>query len=131
MYCGAQQMLPVFSILSRVVSGGGSAPARPGRSPTKVPARAVPRKALRLQRSNRCSSMAAFPHSHYLRFQLFAQLVPETQVCSVRDDLLRSRSDHPGLMQAQRPETHRIQGVALPPFAVGDILERLERIVVA
>ena len=45
--------------------------------------------------------------------------------------LLRARLDHADLVQAQRVEAHRVLGVVLAPLVVGDLVQRLEGIVVA
>jgi hypothetical protein len=48
-------------------------------------------------------------------FQLALELVEETPVGSLRDDLAGARLDDTRLPQAQGPESHRVLGFVLPP----------------
>ena len=65
-----------------------------------------------------------------LFLQLLLQLGEEAPVSPLGDELLRSRLDHPYLVEAQSIETHGILGVVLTPPAVRDILHGLQSIVV-
>ena len=65
------------------------------------------------------------------RLQLAFELVQEPPVGAVGDDLLRARLDHADLVQAQGIEADRVLGVVLPPYVVGDLVQGLQRIVVA
>src|SRR5215831_9736916 len=61
-----------------------------------------------------------------LSLQLLLQLVEEAPVGALGQELLRARLEHPNLMQAQSIEPHRILGVVLTPFIVGELLHSLE-----
>src|SRR3990170_4842958 len=64
-----------------------------------------------------------------LPLQLLLQLVEKAPVGALGDDLLRAALDHPGLVQAEGVEAHRILGLVFPPIAVGDFSHGLESIV--
>src|SRR5215472_13223500 len=55
--------------------------------------------------------------------QLALQLVHEAPVRGVGNDLVGIRLDHAGLAQPQRVKAHRVLGIVLPPFCVGNFLE--------
>src|SRR5258705_3566133 len=63
--------------------------------------------------------------------KLALELVEETPIGAVGNDLVGSRPDKAGLAQPQRIEPDRILGIVLPPPCVRNFLERLERILVA
>src|SRR5712664_2519593 len=65
------------------------------------------------------------------RLQLAFELVQETPIGAVGDDLLRARFDQTDLAQAQRVEAHGVLGVVLPPFVVRQLAEGLQRIIVS
>src|SRR2546425_2782451 len=58
------------------------------------------------------------------------ELVEETPIGTLRDDLLRARLDHPDLVEAEGVEAHGILRVVLPPRAIRDLLQCLEGVVV-
>src|SRR2546425_12298262 len=62
--------------------------------------------------------------------QLLLQLVEESPVATVGDDLLWTAGDHPGLLQAEGIEAHRILRGKLPPSAIDNILHGRARMVV-
>src|SRR5262245_48899660 len=63
-------------------------------------------------------------------FQLSLELVEETPIRSVGEDLVGGRLDKAGLAQPQRIESNRVVGVALPPLGVRNFLECLERVAI-
>src|SRR4030095_14688226 len=65
-----------------------------------------------------------------LSLQLLLQLVEEAPIGPLRDDLLGTGLDHPGLVQPEGVEAHRILWLVLAPAVVRDLLQRLEGIVV-
>src|SRR5215813_1956685 len=67
----------------------------------------------------------------FLSLHLLLQLVEETPLGALGDDLLWARRDHPGLVQTQRIEAHRVFGIILAPAVIGDLLHRLQGIIVA
>src|SRR6516162_10794059 len=65
-----------------------------------------------------------------LNLQLALELVPVAPVRAVGKNLVRIRLDHAGFAQPQRVETDRVIGAVLAPLLVGNIPERLERVVI-
>src|SRR5712691_1926047 len=65
-----------------------------------------------------------------LLLQLLLQLLEEAPVSALGNDLLRAALDHPGLVQTQGVEAHRILGVVLAPLVVRDVFDGLESVVV-
>src|SRR5207244_3829519 len=59
------------------------------------------------------------------------ELVEETPVRAVGDDLLRARLDEPHFVQPKRIVPERILGVVFAPFIIGELAQRLQRIVIA
>src|SRR5262249_51209120 len=68
---------------------------------------------------------------HGLSLQLLLELIEKVPVGALGDDLLRARLDHAGLVEAERVEANRVFRAVLPPSRIGDVLESLERVVVA
>src|SRR5215470_17734468 len=64
-------------------------------------------------------------------FQLSFELIEEAPIGAIGNDRLRARLDHSGLAQPKRIESHRILGVIISPFAVGDVAQGLKCIVIA
>src|SRR5271163_3451593 len=64
------------------------------------------------------------------RLQLAFELVQETPIRAIGDDLLWTRLDHADFVQTKGVEPDRILSVVLPPFVVGDLVQRLKGIVV-
>ena len=97
-------MLGCWAILSLVVSGGGSPEACPG-GHAEQPCR--PR--------DTAQEVAPGDHPFSSFFSSFRkrQSVPWAMIFCGR------RLDHPGLVQAQGIEAHRVLGVVLAPLAVG------------
>src|SRR5688572_17076376 len=65
-----------------------------------------------------------------LSLQFPLQLVEEAPVGALGNELLRTRLEHPGLMEAQGIEAHRVLRVILAPFVIGQLPDGLERIVI-
>src|SRR5271165_2953208 len=65
------------------------------------------------------------------RFQLAFDLVEEPPIGPVGDDLLRAGFDKTQFMQPKCVVPDRVLGVVFPPFVVGDVAQRLQRVVVA
>src|SRR5215470_5483403 len=72
---------------------------------------------------------ASRANSH-LSFQLLLQLGDETPVGPLRDDLLRTRLDHPRLMEAEGVEPDGGIRVVFAPARVGDFFQGLNGIVI-
>src|SRR2546427_5237884 len=70
-----------------------------------------------------------FPYTTLFR-SLLPELVQEAPVGALGDDLLGTGLDHPGLVKAEGIETNRVLRVIVAPLRVGQLLHRLERIVV-
>src|SRR5438132_2022393 len=66
-----------------------------------------------------------------LSLQLLLQLVEEAPVGALGEDLLWIGPDHPGLVEPKRVEADGVLGVVLAPLVVGQLLHRLERVLVA
>src|SRR6266508_6979950 len=69
------------------------------------------------------------PLSLFLQFLL--QLVEEAPVGALGEYFLGGAFDHTNLVQAQGVEAHCIRGVVLAPASIGDLLHRLQGVVVA
>src|SRR5215831_3965923 len=65
-----------------------------------------------------------------LALQLLLQLIEEAPIGTLRNDLLGTTFNHSSLMQAQGVEAHGIFGIILAPPVVGNVLHRLEGIVI-
>src|SRR5262249_27449335 len=63
--------------------------------------------------------------------QLPLELLQEPPVGTLADDPLRRASDDPGFVQPEGVEAHRVLGIVVPPSGVGQLFQRLQRIVVA
>src|SRR3954452_7693342 len=66
-----------------------------------------------------------------LRLQLALELVEEAPVGAFGDELAGARLDHADLLEPQRVETERVLRVELAPSVVGDLGQRLERVIVS
>src|SRR5262245_29964888 len=66
-----------------------------------------------------------------LPFQFPLQLVEEPPVRALRDDLLRARADHAGLVQPERVEPERVLGIELSPLRPRDLLQGLDDVILA
>src|SRR5262245_14696294 len=64
-----------------------------------------------------------------LTLQLLLQLVEEAPVGPLLEDFLWAGLDHPGFVEAQRVEADGVGRVVVSPFAVGDLLQRLDGVV--
>src|SRR5919204_3433999 len=62
-----------------------------------------------------------------LALQLLLKRGEEAPVGPLRNNLLRRRLDHAGLVQAQRVETQRVFGIQFSPLVVGERREALQR----
>src|SRR6185295_15125402 len=124
-YSGATQTVGSRIKRMRVVSGCASATATRGRSPrtAPVPASAVPRNSLRLQRSWLFIAFAS-------GLQFFPQLLPETPVRPLRHDLRGARFDHSDLVQPQGIELQGVFRVQLAPAAIRQLPDGLHGVVV-
>src|SRR5215831_15504136 len=65
-----------------------------------------------------------------LALQLLLQLIEEAPVSTLSNDLLGTNFNHSSLMQAQGVEAHGIFWIILAPPVVGNVLHRLEGIVI-
>src|SRR5712691_6756608 len=65
-----------------------------------------------------------------LSLHLPLQLVEEAPVAALGTDLLRADLNHPHLVEAEGVEAHGILMVVLAPLVVGDLLQRMEGVVV-
>src|SRR5713101_4287140 len=70
------------------------------------------------------------PWSLPLALQLLLQLSEKAPVRALGDDLLGGALDQAKLVEAERIEANRILGVILAPSVIGDLLQRLEGILV-
>src|SRR5262249_38214954 len=70
-------------------------------------------------------------HGTRSRLQLLLQLVKDPPICTLRNELLRTRLDHPDLVEAQGMEAQRVFGIGLAPAVVGPGLEHLQAHLVA
>src|SRR5262249_55463508 len=61
-----------------------------------------------------------------LALQLLLELLEEAPIRALDDKLLGAGLEHPGLVQTQGVEAHRILGVILPPDVVGELLDDLQ-----
>ena len=75
----------------------------------------------------RTGATAARAHAFSSRLSSFE----EAPVGALGEERVRARLDHADLVQAQRVEAHRVLGVELAPSVVGQLGQRLERVVVA
>src|SRR5215510_12204553 len=66
-----------------------------------------------------------------LALHLLLKLVEEAPVGALGDDLLRGTLDQANLVQAQGIKAHRVFWVIFPPAIIGNLLQRLQGIVVA
>ena len=66
------------------------------------------------------------PQAPPLSLQFLLQLVEETPVGALGDELLRRALDQTDLVQAQGIEAHGILRIVLPPPIIGHLLHRLE-----
>jgi hypothetical protein len=66
-----------------------------------------------------------------LSLQLFLEFIEEALVGALGDDFLWDCLDHAHFMQAQGIEPHRILRREVAPLEVGELLERLHRVIVA
>src|SRR5215469_12460888 len=82
--------------------------------------------------SESCVVSASVPLEASLsRLQLAFELVQKAPVGAVGNDLLRVRLDYAGFVQPKGIEPDRVFGVVLTPFVVGNLGQRLQRIIVA
>src|SRR5215468_6242129 len=65
-----------------------------------------------------------------LPLQLLLQLMEETPVGALGDELLGAGLDHTGLVQTEGIEAYRILGVVLAPLVVGKLLHGLQGVAV-
>src|SRR4029450_10116738 len=73
-----------------------------------------------------------FPFLHaLLPLQLLLERVEEAAVGALGNDLLWRALDQADLMQAQRIEAYGVLGIILPPAIIGDLLHRLQGVIVA
>src|SRR5262249_8995195 len=63
--------------------------------------------------------------------QLLLYLIEEAPVGTLGDNLLRTALDHADLMQARAVDAPGVSRIVLPPPAVGDLLQRLEGVLIA
>src|SRR5258708_26341799 len=70
------------------------------------------------------------PRRSTLALQLLLQFVEEPPVGALGEDLLRARLDHARFVQPESIESRRVLGIVLTPFAVRQLLHRLQRVVV-
>src|ERR671931_1836196 len=75
-----------------------------------------------------CSTALAPPP---LPLQFLLECIEEAPVGALGNDFLWGTRDHPGLLQAQRIETHRVLRVVLTPLAVDDIVHSFVSVVIA
>src|SRR2546426_6211733 len=66
-----------------------------------------------------------------LALQFFLQFAKEAPVGPLRNDLLWTRLDHPGLVEAEGVEADRILRVVLSPLGVRELLDELNGVVEA
>src|SRR5271165_892322 len=118
-----------FTTRIAVVSSGASAPsARSGRRKPVAPANATPPR----KRRRVCIiAIGNLPSRWRSRLQLAFELVQEPPIRPIGDDLLRAGLDHPGFVQAQRVEPESVLVIVLAPFVVRDLVERLQRVIIA
>jgi len=67
---------------------------------------------------------------HRLGLQLPLEFVPLIPVGAVGKNLVWARLDHADFAQPKRVEADRIVGAVLAPLCIGNILERLECVVI-
>src|SRR2546425_1365104 len=70
------------------------------------------------------------PVCRTLPLQSLLQLIEKAPVGPLGDDRVRAALNDPRLVQAERVETDGVLGVVLPPFAVRDLLQGLQGVVV-
>src|SRR5262252_4712883 len=129
--CGAMQR-PVQSYNRiRVVSNGASS-AR-AFEVSKSPATAADERPVRKRRRFCMNDIFRAPYrfrvsvtsngrARMLNLQLALDLVEETPVRSLGDDLVGGRLDHARFAQTQRIEPDRVLGIVVPPLRVWDLL---------
>src|SRR5262249_884544 len=62
-------------------------------------------------------------------FELLFQLVEDSPVGALGEDLLRARLDHAGLVKPERVEPERVRRVDLAPSRPRDLLQRLQDVI--
>src|SRR5690606_37085029 len=115
-----------------VVSSGPSSASEP-RAPMVPTAAAADRHARKSRRfcwSGIKSLLGVIWLHEKSRLQFTLELVEEAPVGTVRQDLVGTRGDHAGLVEAQCIEPERVRRVVLAPAVVRDLAQGLERIVV-
>src|SRR5258707_6608372 len=133
-YRGEKQMLLEMGNRTVVVSGGVSwandwdKPSRPAAPADDTAVRNRRRLCVMCMRPSLESSARAIAPS--LSLELAFELVEETPVGALRDDLAGRRFDHARFVQSQRIEPDRVLGVIVAPACILDFLHRLQRIVV-
>src|SRR5438552_889736 len=115
-YRGAKQMAGILGRRTVVVSRAPSAAS--ARGARMRPAAPTNERVVRKRRRVCVFGIGNLPVLLRSRFQLAFELVQETPICAVGDDLLRARLDHAGFMQSQRVEPEAILGVVFAPFVV-------------
>src|SRR5689334_17852033 len=101
---------------TEVISGAPS-PASAGRTRTR-PAAPASERVVRKRRRVWVFSMGNLPFVCRSRLKLAFELVEETPIRTVGDDLLGRCLDHTGLMHAKSIEADRVLCVVLPPIIV-------------
>src|SRR6516162_4900038 len=130
-YWGAMQIPAIFASRTVVVSGAPScaselcAPIRPA-----APAdESVERNWRRVRVVHMMAHLPSLERTS--PFQLALELVEKAPVARLGDELIGGELDHARLAQAQCVEAKRVLGIVVTPRVVRNLLQRLQRIVVA